>query len=203
MQAIFIYVIQTSIAILWHIRFRVRIYQTPESKPEWDEGGTRSGLLWEVERILDETSELPQVLLMENVPQVHGKKNIADFNDWINFLCSKGYTNYWQDLNAKNYGIPQNRNRTFMVSCLGNYSFNFPEPQQLNIRLKDMLEDNVDERYYLSESTIASLNEHLRRNKANGNGFGWKPTDGGGYANAIKTEAGYRPDSNFIIERSR
>ena len=71
--------------------------------------GTRSGLLWEVERLLNECIELPQVLLMENVPQVHGKKNIEHFGKWIAFLQSKGYSNHWQDLNAKNYGIPQNR----------------------------------------------------------------------------------------------
>ena len=63
--------------------------------------GTRSGLLWEVERLLNECEELPQVLLMENVTQVHGKKNMLDFQKWIDFLESKGYRNYWQDLNAK------------------------------------------------------------------------------------------------------
>ena len=63
--------------------------------------GTRSGLLWEVERLLNETENLPQILLMENVPQVHDKKNIYDFNLWIEFLKSKGYNNFWQDLNAK------------------------------------------------------------------------------------------------------
>ena len=69
--------------------------------------GTRSGLLWEVERLLNEVENLPQVLLMENVPQVHGKKNMEDFQRWIDFLESKGYSNYWQDLNAKNYGVAQ------------------------------------------------------------------------------------------------
>lgn len=69
--------------------------------------GTRSGLLWEVERLLNEVETLPQVLLMENVPQVHGENNISDFEDWIKFLESKGYSNYMQDLNAKDYGIPQ------------------------------------------------------------------------------------------------
>ena len=59
---------------------------------------TRSGLLWEVERLLNETKELPQVLLLENVIQVHSKKNKSDFEKWISFLESKGYTNYWQDL---------------------------------------------------------------------------------------------------------
>lgn len=81
--------------------------------------GTRSGLLWEVERLLNETENPPQVLLMENVPQVHSKKNMSDFEEWIKFLESKGYSNYYEDLNAKNYGIPQSRNRCFMVSILG------------------------------------------------------------------------------------
>ena len=66
---------------------------------------TRSGLLWEVERLLNECEELPQILLMENVTQVHGTKNKEHFEAWIHFLESKGYSNYWEDLNAKNFGI--------------------------------------------------------------------------------------------------
>lgn len=116
--------------------------------------GTRSGLLWEVERLLNECTELPQVLLMENVPQVHGKKNINDFNKWIEFLESKGYTNYWQDLNAKDYGIPQSRNRCFMVSMLGDCTYEFPEPIKLELTLKDVLEKEVDEKFYLSERAL-------------------------------------------------
>ena len=73
-------------------------------------------------------NERPQVLLMENVPQVHGKKNKEDFQSWISFLESVGYMNYWRDLNAKNYGVAQNRNRCFMISFLGNYSYDFPQP---------------------------------------------------------------------------
>lgn len=113
--------------------------------------GTRSGLLWEVERLLNECNELPQVLLMENVVNVHGKKNIEHFNEWCRFLESKGYTNYWQDLNAKDFGVPQNRNRCFMVSILGDYEYEFPKPLPLEKRLKDLLEDNVDKKYYLSD----------------------------------------------------
>ena len=116
--------------------------------------GTRSGLLWEVERLLNECNELPQVLLMENVPQVHGKKNKEHFEKWIDFLTSKGYSNFWQDLNAKNYGIPQNRERCFMVSILGDYTFEFPKPIELTLTLKDMLETEVDEKYYLSDKAI-------------------------------------------------
>lgn len=118
---------------------------------------TRSGLLWEVERLLNECSELPQVLLMENVTQVHGKKNADHFNEWIKFLESKGYSNYWKDLNAKNFGIPQNRNRTFMVSVLGNYTYEFPKEFPLELRLKDMLEDSVDEKFYLSDRAIQGI----------------------------------------------
>lgn len=123
--------------------------------------GTRSGLLWEVERLLNETKNLPQVLLMENVPQVHGKKNVDDFNKWIDFLKSKGYSNYWQDLNAKNYGVAQNRNRCFMVSILGNYSYEFPKEIQLRKTIKDYLEESVDEKYYINNEKAQKLIDKL------------------------------------------
>ena len=84
------------------------------------DGGTRSGLLWEVERILDELENKPQVLLMENVPEVIGTKNVEHFNKWLAKLESLGYSNFFQILNAKDYGIPQNRRRCFMVSILMN-----------------------------------------------------------------------------------
>ena len=124
---------------------------------------TRSGMLWEVERILSECYELgsmPQVLLMENVPQVHGSDNVEDFNKWQLRLEELGYKNYWQDLIATDYGIPQTRNRCFMVSILGDYSYTFPKPIPLKLKLKDMLEDNVDEKYYLSDKQIYAL-EHI------------------------------------------
>ena len=119
--------------------------------------GTRSGLLWEVERLLNETENLPQVLLMENVPQVHGTKNIDDFNLWIDFLKSKGYSNFWQDLNAKDYGVAQNRKRCFMVSILGNEIYEFPKPVKLNKCIKDYLEDEVDEKYYIKSEKAYKL----------------------------------------------
>lgn len=123
--------------------------------------GTRSGLLWEVERLLKEMNERPQVLLMENVPQVHGKKNKEDFQSWISFLESVGYMNYWQDLNAKNYGVAQNRNRCFMISFLGNYSYDFPRPIPLKKKLKVYLEDNVDEKYYINNEKSEMLINQL------------------------------------------
>lgn len=122
--------------------------------------GTRSGLLWEVERILNECKDkdsLPQVLLMENVPDVIGSKNYEDFMKWYAALENIGYQSYYKVLNAKNYGIPQNRERCFMVSILGDYNYTFPKPIPLRLRLKDMLEESVDKKYYISNSKIESL----------------------------------------------
>ena len=120
---------------------------------------TRSGLLWQVERLLKECSELPQILVMENVPQVHGKKNINSFNEWIGFLESKGYSNYWKDLNSKNFGVPQNRKRCFMISILGEYSYNFPNEFPLNKVLLDLLESEADvgSQYYVSDAKIENM----------------------------------------------
>lgn len=123
--------------------------------------GTRSGLLWEVERLLNEVENLPQVLLMENVPQVHSKDNMPDFQKWINFLESKGYSNYWQDLNAKDYGVAQNRVRCFMVSILGKWNYKFPQPILLERKLKDYLEDEVDEKYYINNEKAQKLIQTL------------------------------------------
>lgn len=119
--------------------------------------GTRSGLLWQVERLLTEMDELPQILLMENVPEVVSDKNIKDFSQWIAFLDSLGYNSKYEILNSKNYGVPQNRERCFMVSWLGDYYYDFPQPIPLDLRLKDVLENDVAEKYYLSDEQTAKL----------------------------------------------
>lgn len=126
--------------------------------------GTRSGLLWEVERLLQECDALPQVLLMENVPQVHNKANMPDFQKWIDFLVSKGYSNYWQDLNSIDYGVAQNRGRCFMVSVLGKWNYKFPQPMPLEKKLKDYLEDEVDEKYYINNEKAKKLMQTLIEN---------------------------------------
>ena len=123
--------------------------------------GTRSGLLWEVERLLNEVENLPQVLLMENVPQVHSVKNMPDFQKWIDFLSSKGYSNYWQDLNARDYEVPQNRQRCFMVSILGGKTYKFPEKKPLKTVMKDCLEDCVDDKYYITSEKAKKLVDTL------------------------------------------
>ena len=162
---------------------------------------TRSGMLWEVERILTECHELgnlPQVLLMENVPQVHSQDNIADFHKWQLRLEELGYSNYMQDLIATDYGIPQTRNRCFMVSILGKYSYSFPAPIPLKLKLKDMLEENVDEKYYLSDKMIEFFTKNEEKQKENGNGFRFNVSDGNVIAKTITTLAGNRMDDNYV-----
>lgn len=122
---------------------------------------TRSGLLWEVERLLQETKELPDVLLMENVPGVHDSENIGDFRKWLDFLEDIGYSNYYEDLNAKDYGVAQNRERCFCVSILGDYFYKFPQPIELTKVMKDYLEDKVDEKYYIKSEKAQKLIDKL------------------------------------------
>lgn len=165
---------------------------------------TRSGMLWEVERILNElktTNSLPQILLMENVPQVHGSDNVEHFNKWQLALERLGYKSYFQDLIATDYGIPQTRNRCFMVSILGDYSYSFPKPIPLELKLKDLLEKEVDEKYYLSDKMIKFFIHNEKKQKENGNGFKFNVSDGNVIAKTITTRAGSRMDDNFIMEK--
>lgn len=164
------------------------------------DGGTRSGLLWEVERILDELENKPQILLMENVPEVIGERNIDDFHKWESKLEQLGYKNYVEILNAKDYGIPQNRKRCFMVSVLGEYAYNFAEKQKLHLKLKDMLEEQVDEKYYLSKKMIDYFIYNEQKQKEKGNGFRFGITDGNCEAKTITTRAGSRMDDNFVVK---
>lgn len=168
-------------------------------------GGTRSGLLWEVERLLKETEHLPQILLMENVPQVCADKNADDWAEWLAFLESKGYENFYKVLNAKDYGVPQNRERCFMISILNGrgYEYDFPRKVKLTKCLKDLLEKNVDEKYYLSLSTIEMFVKHAAKKQAQGCGLKFEPTKGNGVAKCILTRAGSRTEDNFILECSQ
>lgn len=162
------------------------------------DSGTRSGLLWEVERILEECKELPQILVMENVPDVIGEKNVKHFAKWIEKLDSLGYKSKWTIMNAKDYGVPQNRERCFMVSWIGDYYYDFPKQEKLKFRLKDMLEKEVDEKYYLKDSVIKYFTEHTKESIEKGNGFRFSPTDGNCVSKAITTKAGYRMHDNSI-----
>ena len=110
--------------------------------------GTRSALLWEVQRILEELrteDALPQVLLMENVTAIHSQENQPHFRKWLDFLDSIGYSTYVQDLNACDYGVAQNRDRTFALSLLGQYNYKFPNPIPLTKCIEDYFEELSEE----------------------------------------------------------
>ena len=162
--------------------------------------GTRSGLLWEIERILKECDELPQVLLMENVPEVIGEKNKDSFADWIAFLDRMGYKSKWEILNGTDFEIPQNRKRCFMVSVLGDYYYDFPKKLGCTLRLKDFLEKNVSEEYYLSDIILNYFIKHTKDSEEKGNGFRFEPADGDCIAKCVTTRAGSRMDDNFIYD---
>lgn len=113
-------------------------------------GQTRSGLLYECEKIIEHCR--PKYLLLENVKNLVSKKFEMQFIKWLKYLNTLGYTNYWKVLNAKDYGVPQNRERVFVVSILGKHKpYKFPKAIKLTTHVKDILEDEVDEKYYLSQ----------------------------------------------------
>ena len=120
--------------------------------------GTRSSLLWEVERLLKECKNKPQILCMENVPQVIGTKNKSSFHKFMKRLEDLGYKNFVKVLNAKDFYIPQNRQRCFMVSILTKEDvFSFPNKMKLDYYLLDFLDKEVDEKYYLSDDKIIQI----------------------------------------------
>lgn len=125
-----------------------------------DENGekTRSGMYYEGIRILQEKK--PALSIIENVKNLTSKKFKAEFETVLTDLEDAGYNTYWQVLNAKNYGIPQNRERVFIVSIrkdLDNGQFKFPEPFDNGVRLKDLLEDHVDEKFYVSDNKVLKM----------------------------------------------
>lgn len=175
-------------------------------------GGTRSGLLWECEKII--AAKKPKYLLMENVKNLVGKKFKADFDKWCSWLEEQGYKNFWKVLNAKDYGVPQNRERVFMVSILDeNATYEFPEKFQLELRLKDILEDVVDEKYYIDNEASKKLLTQLKdkinsegrvNNVGNinpsGNGMNGNVFDSDGLAPTVTTNKG--EGQKIVIDKS-
>lgn len=137
----------------------------------YDENGeqTLSGLLLEVERLLRKAvadGKAPKYLLLENVKNLVGKKFRPDFDKWLNTIEELGYNNYWKVLNSKDYGVPQNRERVFAVSIrkdIDDGEFKFPEKIPLERRLKDVLETNVDEKFYLKKELCDRFIEKLQK----------------------------------------
>lgn len=124
--------------------------------------GTRSSLLWECEKAIE--NKMPKYLLMENVKALVSKKFINHFNEWVSYLQSIGYSNFWKLINAKDYGVPQNRERVFMISILGvNEYYEFPRPFKLKKRLKDVLENNIEDYYMKHPANKWILSDKAKR----------------------------------------
>ena len=212
------------------------------------DSGTRSSLMYETIRIVEKLK--PKYVIWENVKNLLSKKHRHNFDAYLETMEQLGYTNYYQVLNAKDYGIPQNRERVFTISILGNENFEFPKgeecenkiqvvgnympsghdasrivdenglaptvkenhgtvtavainfefppKQELKLKLKDMLEDEVDEKYYLSDKMINFFYKNEQVQKEKGNGFRFNVTDGNVIAKTITTRAGSRMDDNFL-----
>lgn len=143
-----------------------------------DEGsGTRSSLLYETLRIVEKVQ--PDIVIWENVKNLLSKRHKHNHEAYIQRMSDMGYDSATQILNAKDYGVPQNRERVFTLSIKRGSklvkSYTRPEPRPLEIRLKDILEDEVEERYYLTDEQVASFVASTERAKAKGNGFKFEP----------------------------
>lgn len=173
------------------------------------QGQTRSGLLYEVQRLLERANKmlaLPKYLMLENVKNLVGKKFKPQFDEWVAWLDELGYNTYWKVLNAKDYGVPQNRERVFAISIrkdIDDGKFEFPQPFDNGVRLKDVLEDNVDEKYYLTDTMIRGFIKHNESHTAKGTGFIWKPRDVNGTASTLRANSALAPTDNTILETNR
>ena len=129
--------------------------------------GTRSSLMWNSVEIFKHCK--PKIILWENVKNLLSKKHKHNFDAYIEDLNNLGYTSYYKVLNAKDYGIPQNRERVFTISIRNdiNKEFKFPEPFDNGIRLKDLLEKEVDEKYYINTEKANKLIEEFKANNKN------------------------------------
>jgi DNA (cytosine-5)-methyltransferase 1 len=127
------------------------------------DSGTRSSLMYETIRIVNKLK--PKYVIWENVKNIISKKHIHNFNNYLEEMSRGGYTSYYQVLNAKDYGIPQNRERVFTVSIRNdlNQTFEFPTKQELKLKLKDLLEDNVDEKYFISDKLKVYYENKIRQ----------------------------------------
>ena len=165
------------------------------------DSGTRSSLMYETIRIVEKLK--PKYVIWENVKNLLSKKHRHNFDAYLETMESLGYTNYYQVLNAKDYGIPQNRERVFTISILNSavnsavmQNFEFPPKQELKLKLKDMLEDEVDEKYYLSDKMV----EYISADNEKWTGNNDKSIINKSVASAINTGEGSRrcDASNYI-----
>lgn len=168
-----------------------------------DEGsGTRSSLLYETLRIVEKVQ--PNIVIWENVKNLLSKRHKHNHEAYIQRMSDMGYESITQILNAKDYGIPQNRERVFTLSIKRGSklvkTYTRPEPRPLEKKLKDILEDEVEERYYLTDDQVASFVASTERAKAKGNGFRFEPIKRERVMHSVTTRAGGRQTDNFIAE---
>lgn len=161
-----------------------------------ENSGTRSSLMYETLRIVEKIK--PKYVIWENVKNVISKKHIHNFNNYLERMNELEYVNYYKVLNAKDYGIPQNRERVFTISIKKDIvnKFTFPEKKELKVKLKDLLEENVDEKYYLSDKMIKYISANNEKWTGNNN----KSIINKSIASAITTGEGSRrcDASNYI-----
>ena len=132
--------------------------------------GTRSSLLWECTKAIE--AKRPKYLLMENVKALVSQKFLPFYKKWEQYLAALGYDNHCKVINATECGVPQNRERIFIFSVLNNdKAFHFQEPIPLETRLKDVLEQEVDDKYVLSDQAIDGFLEHNKNHEEKGTGF--------------------------------
>lgn len=155
--------------------------------------------MYETVRIVSKLK--PKYVLWENVKNLLSKKHKHNFDNYIETMSIIGYNSYYKVLDAKDYGVPQHRERVYTVSIrkdIDNWDFVFPEPMELKLRLKDVLEDAVEEKYYLSEKMVNFFYKNEQIQKEKGNGFRFGVSDGNVVAKSVTTRAGSRMDDNFI-----
>lgn len=125
--------------------------------------GTRSSLLWECRKAV--AAKHPKYLLLENVKALVSDKFRHGFLKWCDWLTGEDYTNFSKIINSKDMGVPQNRERVFVVSILGDAWFSFPQPLELKLKMTDLLEQKVDEKYYLDQEKVDQFISGLSEDK--------------------------------------
>lgn len=164
--------------------------------------GTRSSLMWETVRIVEKLK--PKYVCWENVKGLLTKKHKHNFDAYLKTLEDLGYNNYWQVLNAKDYLVPQNRERVFTISIrkdIDNGAFTFPVKTVLEKRLKDILEPKVDEKYYLSDERLSKIKLWDDRQRENGRGFRFETKTGDGVSRTLTTSPNRPATSTYVTEK--
>ncbi len=161
--------------------------------------GTRSSLMYETIRIVEKLK--PKYVIWENVKNLLSKRHIHNFNFYIFRMEQLGYTNYYQVLNAKDYGIPQNRERVFTISILGNEDFEFPQKQELKAKRDDYLEEEVDKKYYYSEKMLDYFRGENNKSKYPRRKIFERNLRNTDIARTLTTSGGGRVTDNYVIDR--